>query len=83
MPYTVVWLPTAQNELARIWLQAPDKQRVTAAANRIDQMLASAASSLGQAHGSRRRVFIAPLEVIFQVSPDDCLVEVIRVDYIP
>src|SRR5262245_48226683 len=36
MIYTIVWLPTAEAELAQIWLDAADKNAVTQAANRID-----------------------------------------------
>lgn len=38
--YRVEWDPSAEDELARIWLQASDPQAVTAAQARADQLLA-------------------------------------------
>jgi hypothetical protein len=41
MKYTVGWKPSAEQELARLWLSAPVRAAVTAAANRIDALLGS------------------------------------------
>jgi hypothetical protein len=35
MRYAVVWVKSAEDELALIWVQAADQQAVTDAANRI------------------------------------------------
>jgi hypothetical protein len=35
--FTVVWHALAQDELARIWLDAADRQSVTLAANAVDR----------------------------------------------
>ena len=37
--YTVVWVQSAQDELADLWLNAPDRNAVTTAAHAIDQEL--------------------------------------------
>jgi len=39
MPFTVVWLPSAQAELANIWTASLNRQAVADAANRIDRVL--------------------------------------------
>ena len=39
MRYTVVWLPAAQTELARLWNQASDRGAVASASDPIDRML--------------------------------------------
>ncbi len=83
MPYTVTWLPDAQNELARLWMQAADRQVVSAASNRIDQLLARVPLSVGTAQGSDYRLVVGPLEVVYTVSPPDCLVEVIYIALLP
>ena len=38
MIYTVVWKTSAEEELAQLWIQAPDRAAVTQAANRIDAL---------------------------------------------
>ena len=83
MRYTVTWLPSAQNELARLWMQAADPNAVSAACNRIDRLLAAAPSSVGTVRGNYRQLTLAPLEVVYSVSPPDYLVEVIYIAQSP
>lgn len=40
MKFTVVWLPDAERELARLYLSAARQSEVSAAANAIDRELA-------------------------------------------
>lgn len=40
MRFTVIWVPSAIDSLADIWVTASDPQAVTDACNRIDQALA-------------------------------------------
>lgn len=79
MRCTVIWDSDAQDELARFWLQAPDPQAVTDAANEIDRLLKHSALSVGEDFGPDRRLIVEPLEVIYTVVPDDCLVHVTQV----
>lgn len=39
MIYTVVWVPSAITNLARLWIQAADQQAVSDSADRIDAEL--------------------------------------------
>jgi hypothetical protein len=39
MNYTVVWVPSAEQELAALWMAAADRDAVTRAAHEIDQQL--------------------------------------------
>lgn len=36
MKYTVIWLPSAEQELAEVWLRAADRDRITEAAERLE-----------------------------------------------
>jgi hypothetical protein len=83
MRYTVTWLPSAQSELARLWMQGADRQAISDASNRIDQVLAVAPLSVGIAQGDDRGLVLGPLEIIYSVSPPDCLVEVSSVALAP
>jgi len=83
MRYTVTWLPSAQQELARLWMQAPDKRAATAASHRIDRLLRSAPLLVGTARARYRRFILAPLEVVYFVSSPDLLVEIVQVAYLP
>ena len=40
MRFTVVWTRAALNQLANIWMAAPDRQAVADATNQIDATLA-------------------------------------------
>ena len=39
MTYTVLWKPSAEAELVRIWTEAAERTAVAAAANEIDRLL--------------------------------------------
>ena len=45
--YTVVWLESAQDELAELWTRAPDRNAVTSAAHVIDVELSQDAPTKG------------------------------------
>ena len=83
MSFYVSYVASAQNQLAQIWMDAVDRAAVTRASRRIDQLLRSQPLSVGDELGSYRRLEVTPLEVIYTVSPDDCLVQVWRVAYVP
>jgi hypothetical protein len=78
--YTVVWVESAQNELAELWLQAPDRNTVAAATYAIDRGLAEDASGKGiELSEGLRAFFSPPLRVLFSVREDDRVVEVLCV----
>jgi hypothetical protein len=82
MRFTVVMSPVAEHQLAEIWLQANDRERVSHAFNRIESLLKSDAQSLGRLHPSGWRVIsLLPLAVTFRVSDDDRLVTIMSVFY--
>jgi plasmid stabilization system protein ParE len=77
MRYTVLWKPAAEQELASIWMNASDRDNITAAANRIDRLLHSDAESRGESRSAGMRVLVVPpLGVLFTVEPDDRVVSV-------
>jgi hypothetical protein len=74
MRYTVVSATDADDQLAAVYYQAPDKAAVTAASNAIDQYPKHDAHRKGTPRNGDRILAIPPLEVVFTVSPDDRLV---------
>ncbi len=82
MPFYVSYVPIAQDQLALIWMNAWDRNAVTRASHEIDRLLRHQPLSVGEPLGDFRRLEVAPLEVIYSVSPDDCLVQVWRVAYV-
>ena len=80
MKYTVVWTPTAERDLAQIWLLATDRKAISAASNRIDALLSRDAGSRGYpVFDTVRELIMPPLGVNFDVSEDDRLVYVLAV----
>lgn len=78
--YTVVWVEGAQDDLAELWLNAADRNAVTAAAHAIDRELAEDAPVKGkELSEGLRSLFAAPLKAIFTVREDDRIAEVVRV----
>jgi hypothetical protein len=82
MKWTVIYRLPAQDELANAWINAPDAQAVADAADKIDRLLASNPLEVGESRGGNTRVIIEPpLTVLYDVYPDDSLVEVFAVFY--
>lgn len=68
MTYTVEWLPAAEQDLADLWNNAPDRGAVTAAANALDDILAYDPLSAGEGReGDRRILFVEPLAILYEV----------------
>lgn len=82
MRFTVTWKPSAQAELASLWLAASsaDRRVITAAAHEIDKALSVDAQSQGESRAANRRIlFVPPLVVIFTISEPDRTVSVLTV----
>jgi plasmid stabilization system protein ParE len=77
--YTVVWTPDAQDQLAALWLQAVDRNAITRAAHRIDQLLRHDPETRGVEFYGERLLVEPPLQVVFSVHADDRLVKVEQV----
>ncbi|MFO0968935.1 MAG: hypothetical protein U0793_25565 [Gemmataceae bacterium] len=79
MIFTVTWLPSAQDELARIWMAALDRKAVADASNQIDRELRQDGHLKGVPFQGFFLFEIAPLMVKFAVSLNDRIIEVIDV----
>jgi plasmid stabilization system protein ParE len=81
--YTVVWTPTAEDDLAAIWLGAPDRDTVNSAADTIDALLRRDPETRGESRaGTLRILFVPPLGVDFDVQMDDRMVYVLAAWFI-
>lgn len=75
--YTVSWRPEVKSDLADLWMNAPDKRSIAAAADRIDELLSRDAASQGtDVHEGLRALIVGPLLVYFTVSEPDRLATV-------
>jgi hypothetical protein len=80
MSFTVTWLPDAEAELAELWLAAPDRGRMRAAADQIDLQLGDDPASVGESRaGDRRILIVPPLIVTYCVRVADRLVQIVNV----
>ena len=79
MRFTVTWHPSAEQELAEIWLQASDRENVTQAANIIDRVLASEPLTHGEDFYGDRILVALPLAVTYTVSQPDRSVQILQV----
>jgi hypothetical protein len=75
--YTVTTTPKAEDELARLWMNATDRSAVARAADEIDRMLRDDASSKGDEIGSGlRQLTVGPLVAEFAISDPDRIVTI-------
>jgi hypothetical protein len=78
--YTVTWLKEVEGDLARLWIGAPDRHSVSAAADAIDADLAREAERKGTpVSEGLQSLYVSPLYVLFTVREADCLVEVVSI----
>jgi hypothetical protein len=78
--FTVTWVQSAQDSLARLYLDAPKPQAVTDAANAIDLLLATNPTDKGtHIQEGLYSLEAPPLRVLYSVSEQDRLVEVASV----
>jgi plasmid stabilization system protein ParE len=84
MTFTVVWKPAAERTLAEIWLVSASRGEVASAANEIDTVLRGQPLSVGKpALLDARMLVVLPLAVVYDVRPDDRIVEVLLVRRVP
>ena len=79
---TVIWVPTALDELAEIWMQGDTAQRnaINTATNLIDEELATDPHLKGESRSKGRRIFFAPpLGIFFKIMHQDMLVRGLHV----
>jgi hypothetical protein len=79
--YTVVWHVDAQNQLAKLWMEAADRNAVTHAADAVDAVLVWDAPTKGIAvEGDLQELIHPPLQLLFGVSEPDRLVRIVNVE---
>lgn len=83
MRFTVASSREVNAELARIWLEAPDRAAVQTAADEIERILKFAPLRHGIDYGEYRSLTVGPLRVTYAVSRADCQVTVLRYTYEP
>jgi plasmid stabilization system protein ParE len=67
--YIVIWRPAAERDLVNAWLRAGNENALAAAANLVDQLLASDAHEKRESRERGHRVLFAPpLGVRFSVN---------------
>ena len=81
MNYSVVWLPSTEQELAEEWMSAPDRNAVTAASHALDRDLARDPHGRGLPHpgGAGYMAAELPLCIEYEVVEADKTVRVLHV----
>ncbi len=79
MIYTVTWAPDAEEELIRIWISSGSRNAVKRAADEIDKLLRQNPEAKGTSCGKLLSLHFPPLLVVYEIIPDDCLVQIIQV----
>jgi hypothetical protein len=78
--YTVAWHQAAHDELAQLWMEAPDRGALERAANAIDRQLKDDATDKGTPiPDDLRQLTVPPLRVLFAISQPDRIVRILDV----
>jgi hypothetical protein len=79
MRYAVVWPPDAENQLAAVWMAAPDPAAVTRAAERAELLLANDPLASGTDFYGDHLLTARPLHVVYTVQAQARIVTVTMV----
>jgi mRNA-degrading endonuclease RelE of RelBE toxin-antitoxin system len=77
---TVVWVESAEQELASIWMALPDRNKVSHATHEIDQALQR--DAIGQGVVVCEGLYAierGPLRALFEVLSEDRIVRVLKI----
>jgi hypothetical protein len=70
MSYHVTWKPAAEQHLADLWLNAPDRKAISAASDALEVDLRRDPLNVGESRAGRTRItFVGPLGFVFDVYP--------------
>ena len=82
--FTVVWTKEAIEQLAGIWLDAADREKIVSIAESVDLELAvDPFWKSSELREGLRALNLPPLRILFSVSLEDRLVEVARITRLP
>jgi hypothetical protein len=79
MRWILSYTDLAIDQLATIWLNAPDRRAVSSAADALEQELRDDPDVKGSPFFGDRTISRIPLTFFYELIPDDCLVRVIEV----
>ena len=81
MKFTVIWTPTAEQDLAALWVEHPKSRTgITRAARSVDLLLRENPQSRGESRYDTLRILIVhPLGVDFDVDEGNGIVSVLTV----
>jgi hypothetical protein len=71
MRFTVIWSQHAQDQLAPLWLNATDRNVVTAAQYQVDQLLLVDPDTRGIPFFGSRLLLVAPPHILFTINTAD------------
>jgi hypothetical protein len=84
MRFTLIWHPSAIDDLVTIWRDAPDRRAITEAADAIDPALRTDPVLRGETLAGSIRIFLSPpLEVAYRVFDDDRVVQILSIRRAP
>jgi hypothetical protein len=84
MKFTVTWTEQAKKELCKLFMAVPDRGELSRIVNSLEQELARRPESLGESRdGNVRVVMESHFGIMIEVHPNDCLVKVFHIGWLP
>jgi hypothetical protein len=78
--FTVIWLKSARQQLADIWLRANDRKSLSRTVDKFDMALKSNPATIVADDREGLRIATLPgLRIVFTITEDDRLVHVVRI----
>ncbi len=84
MRFTVVWTDESKNALCELLMAVPNPGEFSRVVNAIESDLARRPQDVGESRDEHvRAVLESHIGILFEVHPDDCLVQVLHIGWLP
>ena len=84
MKFTVAWTDSADNELCELFMAVPNPDELSRFVNAIETELARRPEDIGESRDEHLRVVMeSHFGILFEVFPDDRLVQVVHIGWLP
>jgi hypothetical protein len=75
----MTWRGETKRKLADVWLASDDRRAISAAADRVDALLANNPELVGEEFYGDFLIAVPPLSVVYSISTEDRVVEILDV----
>lgn len=84
MKYTVTWTDEASDQLCELFMAVPNRSELSRVVNAIERHLALRPDEVGESRDEDLRVVMeSHIGILFEILPNDCMVQILHIGWLP